>query len=326
MTLLKKALASMSILAIAMTAFTAISVSAADKPVIYPAVTVNEAAKTATVEVYAEGLPTTTDDEYHDQTYVAALALQIDVSSYSNTDISTLGRNFSKWSGAHYTGFDSTVAAASASNANKGYLGVGGSYSSGSAMKASAATKVTEGKFLLCTIKDIDLSDAALENGFTVDIAHEGGNFANILLSNEYFGGEYEYQMPYKQGNGTDTLTVNSGSWKPEKPGVEDTTPEYVYNGKDTKWGAATYVDTFTGTAGDTAVAVKAEVKPGHNAEGTPNAYTGLVWKATKADGTVGTFEHDASISGDATYVYGLIIKDATKNDIKTDGFGIAVK
>lgn len=329
MTLLKKALASMSILAIAMTAFTAISVSAADKPVIYPAVTVNEAAKTATVEVYAEGLPTTTDDEYHDQTYVAALALQIDVSSYSNTDISTLGRNFSKWSEAHYTGFDSTVAAASASNANKGYLGVGGSYSSGSAMKASAATKVTEGKFLLCTIKDIDLSDAALENGFTVDIAHEGGNFANILLSNEYFGGEYEYQMPYKQGNGTDTLTVNSGSWAPSKPDPTPTTPEYVYNGKDTNWGAATFVGDYS-TADDKAIAVKAEVKPGQKVvDGAlvDNTYTGLVWKAVKADGTAVGYEQDGlSITGNGTYVFGLAIDGVSEAEVQTNGFGIAVK
>lgn len=115
----------------------------------------------------------------------------------------------------------------------------------------------------------------------------------------------------------------------PATPDPTPTTPEYVYNGKDTKWGAATFVGDYS-TADDKAIAVKAEVKPGQKVENgalVDNTYTGLVWKAVKADGTaVGYEQSGLSITGNGTYVFGLAIDGVSQTEVQTNGFGIAVK
>lgn len=117
-----------------------------------------------------------------------------------------------------------------------------------------------------------------------------------------------------------------------KEPSVEPTTPEYVYNADkpaDTKWGAATFVGDYS-TADDKAIAVKAEVKPGQKVvDGAlvDNTYTGLVWKAVKADGTAVGYEQDGlSITGNGTYVFGLAIDGVSEAEVQTNGFGIAVK
>ena len=328
MSLLKKALAGVCSLMIAASAFTAFAVVAsADevKPVLYPVVTVDEAAKTAKVEVYVEGLPTVTPDD--DPTFVQSLAMQVDVSSYSNTSIAGLtGKKLNTWKKAHYTGFDATVAGINSSTTNPGYLSVLGSYTGGSAMAASGTAGV-KAKMLICTIADIDLTDDALKNGFTVKIANDGTNFANIVLNNEYFGTSDAYEMPYQSGNGFDTMTVNSASWKPET--TEDPKPDYVYDEKEpsaTKWKAA---DTdiapkvYEGTDGSKAVGAKATVNPGSD----KNTYTGLVWKVVKkADNKAYTYTQDINITGAADFVYGLVIDGATEDDVDLNSFGVAVK
>lgn len=128
----------------------------------------------------------------------------------------------------------------------------------------------------------------------------------------------------YSLAGGANTVTKT-----PNKPSVEPTTPEYVYNGKDTKWGAATFVGDYS-TADDKAIAVKAEVKPGQKVvDGAlvDNTYTGLVWKAVKADGTaVGYEQNGLNITGNATYVFGLAIDGVSEAEVQTNGFGIAVK
>lgn len=328
MSLLKKALAGVCSLMIAASAFTAFAVVAsADevKPVLYPVVTVDEAAKTAKVEVYVEGLPTVTPDD--DPTFVQSLAMQVDVSSYSNTSIAGLtGKKLNTWKKAHYTGFDATVAGINSSTANPGYLSVLGSYTGGSAMVASG-TAAVKAKMLICTIADIDLTDDALKNGFTVNIANDETNFVNIVLNNEYFGTSDAYEIPYKQGNGADTLTVNSASWKPATP--EEPKPDYVYDEKNpsaTNWKAAdtdVAPSVYEGTDGSKAVGAKATVNPGSD----KNTYTGLVWKVVKkADNQAYTYTQNINITGAADFVYGIVINDATENDVDLNSFGVAVK
>lgn len=328
MSLLKKALAGVCSLMIAASAFTAFAVVAsADevKPVLYPVVTVDEAAKTAKVEVYVEGLPTVTPDD--DPTFVQSLAMQVDVSSYSNTSIAGLtGKKLNTWKKAHYTGFDATVAGINSSTANPGYLSVLGSYTGGSAMVASG-TAAVKAKMLICTIADIDLTDDALKNGFTVNIANDETNFVNIVLNNEYFGTSDAYEIPYKQGNGADTLTVNSASWKPATP--EEPKPDYVYDEKNpsaTNWKAAdtdVAPSVYEGTDGSKAVGAKATVNPGSD----KNTYTGLVWKVKSADGAkTYTYTQGVNITGAADFVYGIVINGATEGDVDLNSFGVAVK
>lgn len=331
MKLFKKVFASVCAISMVASAFAALTITAsadAVKPVLYPVVIVDEAAKTAKVEVYASGLPAQTDDEYGDQTYIAAMALQVDVSSYSNTDISTMSaRNFSKWADAHYTSFDATLAPATASGVNVGYLSVSGAYTGAAAMKNSAAAKVTGNELLICTIKDIDLTDAALADGFTVKIANDDSSFASIKLSNEYLGSADEYGMTYKKGAGADTLTVNSASWKPATP--EEPKPDYVYDEKNpsaTNWKAAdtdVAPSVYEGTDGSKAVGAKATVNPGSD----KNTYTGLVWKVKSADGAkTYTYTQGVNITGAADFVYGIVINGATESDVDLNSFGVAVK
>lgn len=113
--------------------------------------------------------------------------------------------------------------------------------------------------------------------------------------------------------------TTKKGTLKVVDPttSTDDTTP--VFNGVDTKWQAADYVGAY-GTDDDKAVAIKAEIKPGDV------TYKGIVWKAVDKDDKVYTYEQATSISGGATYVYGLAIDGVGVADVKTDSFGVAVK
>ena len=173
---------------------------------------------------------------------------------------------------------------------------------------ATGAEVVTNGDWF-----ELDLSGAT-----TYDELAEGSfKITNTQYSEKGVVGEKVFDV-------TDPTT--------KEPSVEPTTPEYVYNADkpaDTKWGAATFVGDYS-TADDKAIAVKAEVKPGQKVvDGAlvDNTYTGLVWKAVKADGTAVGYEQDGlSITGNGTYVFGLAIDGVSEAEVQTNGFGIAVK
>lgn len=309
MKMIKKILAGACALAMAMSAIASLTVtaSAAEVPTAYTAVTVDENAKTATVELRVKNIPTVLDDGFDDPAYITALGLQLDVSSYSTASIAGMsGRNFTAWKKSYFT--DGKLAmGALVSNANPGYLSYGTAYTSLNAITANGATPA---ELTIFTVHDLPLSDDAIANGFSVEIKD-----FQLVLNNEYWGTSDAFEVLYKSANST--AAVEKATWTPSAPPVTETIPTAteatpVYDGTPANWQgtAATAIGgTYNGVMeGDTAVAYGVGLK------GDGNAHTKVIWKVTAKGETKG-HEMALDFGGEGTAKVGLAIQGLTAED-----------
>ncbi len=317
MKLIKKMTAAMCALFIATSAFAALTVSAANSPSQPLDIYLQEASHTA------KGIYTINVNykDYVENTGVAALSLLFELSDSSVVEKMGSCSVVDIMDGAttnYYT------------ENGKGYLRISQDNTNGDVFKDVTKTSgtIATAKFKMAT--DAIASDGSLNKALTMK-----------LVESKLSAGDKEYDEDFDEWSFDSTKAIEYKTedgavvssagleWKSATPDPTPTTPDYVYNGKDTKWGAATFVGDYS-TADDKAIAVKAEVKPGQKVvDGAlvDNTYTGLVWKAVKADGTaVGYEQSGLSITGNGTYVFGLAIDGVSQTEVQTNGFGIAVK
>lgn len=316
MKVIKKMMAAICALVVATSAFAAASVSAANNADSPLDIYLTEVSHTA------KGLYTVNVDykDYVVNTGVAALSLTFEVSD---------GAAISKVSGSSVN-----CAAGALTNywteGDKGYIGTTVSSVTGDVVPDFSKA---EGTYYTYKIKlndgYYDATTGDVTKPITIKLSKVVGSFGDKVYDEDF--DEWSFDSTK-----VSSVSLNSGvnsskdlALKPATPDPTPTTPDYVYNGKDTKWGAATFVGDYS-TADDKAIAVKAEVKPGQKVvDGAlvDNTYTGLVWKAVKADGTAVGYEQDGlSITGNGTYVFGLAIDGVSGAEVQTNGFGIAVK
>lgn len=293
MKMIKKILAGACALAMAMSAIASLAVtaSAAEVPTAYTAVTVDEAAKTATVEVRVKNIPTILDDGYDDPAYIASLGLQLDVSSYSTASIAGMsGRNFNTWKNSYFT--DGKLAmGALVSSANPGYLSYGTAYTSLNAITANGATPA---ELTIFTVHDLPLSDDAIANGFSVEIKD-----FQLVLNNEYWGTSDAFEVIYKSANST--AAVEKATWTPSAP----PTPSV-------SWTATAAGTDYTGEYdGSKAAAYTVELA------GDGTTYNAITWKATKDGVTKGHVTAlDQGLGGEGSFKFGIAIGGVATSEL----------
>lgn len=319
MSLVKKFLTAVCSLTMAVTAISALSATAfADEvPTLTGDITVNEAAKTADISIYVKDIPSTVYSSSN--TFITSMTLPVTIEGYTSIDCSNEDNIWNFLDAGNAT-----------SNAGGASIEPGSLASTGkkSITLTLTAAPIANGITLsgetaqLMTIKGLPLTDDAVKNGFTVDIAGNDDAKGSQIIVKRRSSVVAEWK-----GNTTfDSLKVVDPSWKPEPV---DPKPDYVYDDKDpsaTNWKAAdtdVAPSVYEGTDGSKAVGAKATVNPGSD----KNTYTGLVWKVKSADGAkTYTYTQGVNITGAADFVYGIVINDATESDVDLNSFGVAVK
>ena len=319
MKLVKKIFASACALAMAVTAISSLSVTAfaAGVPTLTGDISVNTEAKTADITVYVKDIPS--DIYTASNTYITSMGISIGVEGYS-----TIGASEDDiWD---FLDAGKVTPAASAISTEPSVIASTKKrslYTSCANLAQAAAIAVNAEKVEILKITGLPLTDEAVKNGFTVDIAgNDDAKGAQIMVKRRSnITGEWV-------GNATNNaLSVVDPSWKPAT--TEDPKPDYVYDEKNpsaTNWKAAdtdVAPSVYEGTDGSKAVGAKATVNPGSD----KNTYTGLVWKVKSADGAkTYTYTQGVNITGAADFVYGIVINGATESDVDLNSFGVAVK
>lgn len=299
MKLVKKALAGLCALTMAMTAAASLAVtaSAAELPTAYPVITVDEDAKTAQIEVRLKNMPTIAENEYSDPLYMTYVTLQVDVSSFSTETIAGMNaRDFSSWKSAHYSSTFASGFAPAVSAANPGYMSYTGLYNSGELAKNAGAA--VESDMSLFTVSNIPLSDDALKNGFDVEIrGYNDTNGFQFVVKNEYS----DYLAEYKGNANFQTAASEKASWAPSTP----PTPTV-------DWSTATQFgsDYHSDIDNSDAVAYTATLT------GDGTEYDTVTWKVTPVEGAAKGCHASANIGGEGTYTIGLVIGDVTSDQI----------
>ena len=300
MKLVKKALAGLCALTMAMTAAASLAVtaSAAELPTLYPVITVDEEAKTADIELHVKNLPTEANNQFKDPLYIFGITAHVDVSSYSTEPTNGMdARTFITWKNNHYKAISPTMEGLN-STQKPGYFTIGGSYTSVTAAKSDGML-ITSSDMLIGTIVDIPLTDDALKNGFTVGLAGVNDKFGfNMTVVNELM----DYSEEYLASTSGSTGATENATWTPSTP------PEPTVD-----WSTATkYGDYHSDIDNSDAVAYTAEL----TGDGTVE-YDKVTWKVTPADGSAakGCYA-DVNIGGTGTYTIGLVIGDVTSDQI----------